>query len=225
VRRLALLLTLLGSFISCGDSKTDGPDPAVTMTAAPAGATSGQIWQQQCGVCHGGAGEGNRALDAPALTQLSSDYLARQLTHFVNGVRGADPKDQAGHRMALSVALLAPSDIPALAAFISTDLPPARPEATLKGEATRGKDYYTHLCSACHGGNALGNPILGAPSLAGASDWYLKSAYQGFLDGLRGQHVNDVYGAQMARLAPALSDENDLDDVIAHIMTLPPKRS
>jgi len=123
VRRLALLLTLLGSFISCGDSKTDGPDPAVTMTAAPAGATSSQIWQQQCGVCHGGAGEGNRALDAPALTQLSSDYLARQLTHFVNGVRGADPKDQAGHRMALSVALLAPSDIPALAAFISTDLP------------------------------------------------------------------------------------------------------
>jgi hypothetical protein len=29
----------------------------------------------------------------------------------------------------------------------------------------------------------------------------------------------------MARLAPALSDEDDLDDVIAHIMTLPPKRS
>jgi cytochrome c553 len=159
---------------------------------------------------------------SPSSRQITSHV---QLTHFVNGVRGADPKDQAGHRMALSVALLAPSDIPALAAFISTDLPPARPEATLKGEATRGKDYYTHLCSACHGGNALGNPILGAPSLAGASDWYLKSAYQGFLDGLRGQHVDDVYGAQMARLAPALSDENDLDDVIAHIMTLPPKRS
>ena len=123
MRRLVLLLTLLGSFISCGDSKTDVPDLAVTMTAAPAGATSSQIWQQQCGVCHGAAGEGNRALDAPGLTQLSSDYLARQLTHFVNGVRGADPKDQSGHRMALSVALLAPSDIPALAAFISTDLP------------------------------------------------------------------------------------------------------
>ena len=223
--RFALLLTLLGSFIGCGDSITDSPDPAATMTAAPMGVASSDIWQQQCGVCHGAAGEGNRALDAPALTQLSADYLARQLTHFVNGVRGADPKDQTGHRMALSVALLAPSDIPPLAAFISTDLPPARPESTIKGDATRGGDYYTHLCSACHGGNALGNQILGAPSLAGASDWYLKSAYQGFLDGLRGQHADDVYGAQMARLAPALSDEDDLDDVIAHITTLPPKRS
>jgi cytochrome c553 len=107
------------------------------MTAAPAGATSSQIWQQQCGVCHGGAGEGNRALDAPALTQLSSDYLARQLTHFVNGVRGADQKDQAGHRMALSVALLAPSDIPALAAFISTDLPPGAARGHLKRRSNK----------------------------------------------------------------------------------------
>ena len=223
--RFALLLTLLGSFISCGDSRTDGPDPAITMTAAPAGADSSEIWQQQCGVCHGAAGEGNRALGAPALTQLSSDYLARQLTHFVNGVRGADPKDQAGHRMALSVALLAPSDIPALAAFISTDLPPARPEATQKATQREAKIITPIFVVPAMVVMRWAIPFWGHLLLAGASDWYLKSSYQGFLDGLRGQHADDVYGAQMARLAPALPDEDDLDDVIAHIATLPPKRS
>jgi cytochrome c oxidase subunit 2 len=70
----------------------------------------------------------------------------------------------------------------------------------------------------------LGNDLLGAPALTGVSDWYLLSAYQGFLDGLRGQHPDDTYGAQMARLAPALPDRDDLLDVIAFINTLPPQR-
>ena len=36
------------------------------------------LGQGQCAACHGAAGEGNRALGAPALTQLSSEYLARR---------------------------------------------------------------------------------------------------------------------------------------------------
>jgi cytochrome c553 len=77
---------------------------------------------------------------------------------------------------------------------------------TLKGDASRGEDYYVNICSACHGGNALGNDACWArPALAGVNDWYLKSSYQGYLDGSRGQHPDDTYGAQMARLAPALA--------------------
>ena len=66
---------------------------------------------------------------------------------------------------------------------------------------------------------------LGAPALAGVNDWYLKSSYQGYLDGSRGQHPDDFYGAQMARLAPALARSDEIDDVIAFIATLPPRRS
>ena len=226
MRRLAILLPLLGFLISCGDDSADSSATAASaMTVSLSGSPSAQIWQGQCAACHGAAGEGNRALGAPALTQLSSDYIARQLRHFINGVRGAHPDDDAGKRMALSVANLSESDIPDLAALITTELPPAQPAPATKGDATRGEDYYVNICSACHTGSALGNDALGAPALAGLNDWYLKSSYQSYLDGIRGTHPDDFYGAQMLRLAPALARGDDIDDVIAFITTLPPRRS
>ena len=75
-----------------------------------------------------------------------------------------------------------------------------------------------------HGGNAQGNDVLGAPALAGLNDWYLRSSYQSYLDGVRGSHPDDFYGAQMSRLAPAVADRDDIDDVIAFITTLAPRR-
>lgn len=225
MRRLTILLALLGSLISCGGDSANSSSSSSAMTVSLSGSPSAQIWQGQCGACHGAAGEGNRALGAPALTQLSSDYLARQLTHFVSGVRGAHPDDDAGKRMALSVANLSESDIPDLAALITTELPPAQPASTITGDAARGEDYYVNICSACHSGNGQGNDALGAPALAGINDWYLKSSYQSYLEGIRGTHPEDFYGAQMARLAPALSKGDDVDDVIAFITTLPPRRT
>ena len=226
MRRLAPLLTLLGVMISCGDTSRSATatNPSPAMTRSLTGAPGEAIWQGQCAACHGAAGEGNRGLGAPALTQLSAGYITRQLIHFVSGIRGAHPDDDAGKRMALSVANLAEADIAVLAVLITTQLPPAQPLSTLKGNAARGKDYYTNICSACHGGNAQGNDALGAPALAGMNDWYLKSSYESYLEGHRGAHPDDFYGAQMARLAPALANGDDINDVIAHIATLPPQR-
>ena len=225
MRRLAILLALLGCQISCGGDSTDSSSTSSVMTVSLPGSPSAEIWQGQCAACHGAAGEGNQALGAPALTQLSSDYLTRQLRHFVNGVRGAHPNDDAGKRMALSVANLDEADIPGLAVLITTELPPAQTAATISGDASRGEDYYVNICSACHGGNGHGNDALDAPALAGLNDWYLKSSYQSYLDGIRGTHPDDVYGAQMARLAPALAKSDDIDDVITFIATLPPRRA
>ena len=226
MRRLATLFALLGCLISCGDDSADSSATAAkAMTVSVSGSPSAQIWQGQCAACHGAVGEGVRALGAPALTQLSASYLTRQLQHFVSGVRGTHPDDNAGKRMALSVANLSETDIPGLAALITTELPPAQPAVTLKGNASRGQDYYVNICSACHAGNALGNDALGAPALAGVNDWYLKSSYQSYLDGSRGTHPDDFYGAQMARLAPSLAKADDIDDVTAFIATLPPRRS
>ena len=140
MRRLVTLFTLLGSLISCGGDGTDTADTAASgMTVSLSGSLSAQIWQGQCAACHGTAGEGNRALGAPALTQLSADYLTRQLQHFVSGVRGAHPDDDAGKRMALSVANLSETDIPGLAALITTELPPAQPLRPLKGTPHGGR--------------------------------------------------------------------------------------
>jgi cytochrome c oxidase subunit 2 len=127
--------------------------------------------------------------------------------------------------MSLSVANLSERDIAGLAALITEELPPAQPPATIKGDADRGKDYYVNICSACHGGNALGNDVLGAPALAGVNDWYLQSSYQSYLDGIRGFHPDDVYGAQMARLAPALANRDDIKDVLAYLASKPTLRS
>ena len=225
MRGLAILFPLLGCLVSCGGDSTDSSATSSAMTVSLSGSPSAKIWQGQCAACHGAAGEGNRALGAPGLTQLSSDYLTRQLNHFVSGVRGAHPDDGAGKRMALSVANLNEADIPGLATLITTELPSARPAATITGDAARGEDYYVNICSACHTGSALGNDALGAPALAGLNDWYLKSSYQSYLDGIRGTHPDDFYGAQMLRLAPALARGDDIDDVIAFITTLPPRRS
>ena len=225
MRRLAILLAFLGCLVSCGGDSTGTSSTASIMTVSLSGSPSAQIWQGQCAACHGAAGDGNRALGAPALTQLSTDYLARQLSQFVSGVRGAHPDDAAGKRMALSVANLSESDISDLAALITTELPPARPAATISSDAARGEDYYVNICSACHSGNGQGNDALGAPALAGLNDWYLKSSYQSYLEGIRGTHPDDFYGAQMARLAPALANSDDIGDVIAFITTLPPRRA
>ena len=222
--RLATLLSLLGCLISCGESSPDASS-GTAMTVSLAGSPSADIWSGQCSACHGAAGEGLPALGAPALTQLSAEYLARQLTHFVKGIRGAHPDDDGGKRMALSVANLSEDDTPGLATLITTELPPAQPTSTISGDAARGEDYYVNICSACHGGNALGNDLLGAPALTGVNDWYLRSSYQGYLEGTRGHHPDDTYGAQMARLAPALAKSNDIDDVIAYITSLPPRRA
>ena len=225
MRRFATLLTLLGCLIGCGDTRNGSiasqPGP---MTASLSGSPDATIWQGQCSACHGAAGEGNAAFGAPALTQLSAEYLARQLRHFINGVRGAHPDDAAGNRMALSVANLDEADVAGLATLIATELPPARPANANKGDASRGEDYYVNICSACHGGNAQGNDALGAPALVGLNDWYLRSSYQSYLDGVRGSHPDDFYGAQMSRLAPALADRDDVNDVIAFITTLPLRR-
>ena len=225
MRRLAILLPLLGCLSSCGDGSTDSSVTPSAMTVALYDSPSTQIWQGQCAACHGAAGEGKRAIGAPALTQLSPDYLARQLRHFGNGVRGAHPDDDAGKRMALSAANLSEKNITDLAALLTTELPPAQPAATVTGDASRGEDYYINICSACHGGNGQGNDALGAPALTGLNDWYLKSSYQSYLGGVRGTHPNDFYGAQMARLAPALARGDDIDDVIAFIASLPPHRA
>ena len=227
MRHLATLLTLVGMLVSCDDTSNDPASNATagTLAASLSGSSSAVIWQVQCAGCHGAAGEGNKALGAPALTQLSADYIVRHLNHFVSGVRGAAAGDNAGKRMALSVANLSEADIPNLAQLVTTELPPAAPTATLRGDAARGEDYYINICSACHGGNAQGNDALGAPALAGVNDWYLKSSYENYLDGLRGTHPDDFYGAQMARLAPALANSDDMNDVIAFITTLPPERS
>jgi len=53
-----------------------------------------------CAYCHGAAGGGSWATNAPRLSNMSDWYLARQLQQFRQGHRGRDPQDFLGAQMA-----------------------------------------------------------------------------------------------------------------------------
>jgi len=62
---------------------------------------------------------------------------------------------------------------------------------------------------------------LNAPKLTGQEDWYLRKQLKNYKDGVRGVHEDDVYGRQMAPMAATLVNDAAIENVIAHIQSLP----
>lgn len=75
-----------------------------TVSAAPSRGNlhnGNNLYQGNCGACHGGKAEGNPALKSPRLAGLDAAYLKRQFAHFRDGVRGTNPQDIPGRQMAM----------------------------------------------------------------------------------------------------------------------------
>ena len=74
-----------------------------------------------CTACHGPKGQGDAALQAPALASRSDWYLATQLTNYKAGLRGADGRDTYGAQMR-AIATTLPDDkaIADVVAYINT---------------------------------------------------------------------------------------------------------
>jgi cytochrome c oxidase subunit 2 len=92
-------------------------------------------------------------------------------------------------------------------------------QAAADGNAQKGAEVFEDVCSMCCGEQAEGGEDFEAPKLAGQYDWYLKIQLSNFRKGIRGTHKDDDNGHVMRPMAMVLSD-TDVDDVIAHIMTL-----
>lgn len=171
-----------------------------------------------CQSCHGVQGEGNEALDAPNIAGLSAEYLATQLRHFRDGVRGVTLADLPGRQMSLICALLQnDDDIRALAQHVA-DFPPEKPPTTLP-PATRYASELYQPCIICHGANGEGVPAVGGPPLAWLDDWYVLRQLQYFKGGIRGAHRQDIGGLQMRAFAAALG-EGQMQELAAHVTTL-----
>ena len=81
----------------------------------------GRKLYETCAACHGAKGEGNAALQAPALAARSDWYLATQLTNYQRGWRGADGRDTYGAQMrAIAATLPDEKAIAAVIAYINT---------------------------------------------------------------------------------------------------------
>lgn len=176
-------------------------------------------YQTHCAQCHGASGQGNDALGAPNLTQLSAAYIQRQLEGFRAGWRKSD--DTYTQTMMAAIASLDASVLSSATSAIDS-LPDINRTAGVihAGNKERGKDLYNAYCSACHGTTAIGNDALGAPNLLGLSQKYLSRQYLHFAEGRRGGNPDDRYGQQMARLAKALKDPQLIDDVSTYVASL-----
>jgi len=188
-------------------------------SAQPAGdAAAGAALYAVCSACHGAKGEGNQSINAPKLAGQASWYLARQLQHFRQGMRGARDEDQFGKQMAAMAATLDEVGIGNILAYLAT-LPDEPAPATVVGDAARGKSLYA-TCAECHGAAGEGIWSTHAPRLSHMSDWYLARQLQNFRQGIRGSHPQDFHGAQMVFMARTLAHERATDDVLAYINSL-----
>jgi cytochrome c oxidase subunit 2 len=95
-------------------------------------ASRGRSLYRTCAACHGTRGQGNWALNAPRLADMSDWYLVRQLGNFQHGIRGAHRQDYYGWQMATMADSLADETaINDIVAYINTLKPdPARTAMT-----------------------------------------------------------------------------------------------
>jgi cytochrome c oxidase subunit 2 len=97
-------------------------------------------------------------------------------------------------------------------------------QSAVPGNAQVGAAQYA-VCAACHGQQGEGQVALNAPKIAGQGGWYLKNQINAYKHGLRGVNDKDIYGKQMAPMANILATDEAINNVVAHIQTLPDKPS
>ena len=96
-------------------------DPGRPRATVPGDVAAGRKLYASCAACHGARGEGNVALQSPALAARSDWYLATQLTNYKTGLRGADERDTYGAQMRAIAATLADEEaIADVVAYIAT---------------------------------------------------------------------------------------------------------
>lgn len=192
---------------------------AVVTPAVAADLEAGKAAYAVCSACHGPEGLGNRAMNAPKIAGQEAWYLKRQLEAFKAGHRGTAAGDTFGAQMRpMAMVVGSPEAQDNLAAYIEA-MPAPKPEATITGDAAKGKAAYP-VCAACHGANGEGNEALGGPRLAGQNDWYLARQLANYQNNLRGHDPKDIFGRQMKPMAATLTSEQAINDMVAYINTL-----
>ena len=178
-------------------------------------------YEVHCAACHGSDGSGNAALKAPNLTHLSEPYMKRQVAAFKQGWRQSSDAASPSAVMAAAIESL---DAMRLDQAVSeaAQLMPVTPKRTSLEEfdLRKGRSQYTAFCGSCHGTMATGNDRLGAPALVGLEVAYLVRQYRAFASGARGSHKSDRYGQQMSRLAKALPNGDQIENVMAYVESL-----
>lgn len=216
---LFLIILILSVITSCNNT-TKPETEGTTDKTVKADIQKGKQLFATCAACHGNAGEGIQAMNAPNLAAQDAWNLHRQLTNFKAGIRGTHTQDTLGAQMAAMAKTLENEQaIADVVAYIKT-LSASPNQQTLKGDIVKGEDYYNMACGSCHGTNASGNESLNSPKLTALNDWYLQRQVLNFKAGIRGSHANDTFGAQMKQIAQTVEEGQMLNDIIAYIKSI-----
>jgi cytochrome c oxidase cbb3-type subunit III len=154
---------------------------AAAAAPGPVADKGGVLYARLCATCHGAAGNGYVADNAPSLR--SPTFLATATDAFLkDAILRGRPGTAMGAYARTSGGPLGPEDAYAIMAFLRAggparvELPPSR-----AGDAGRGKPLYEQLCQRCHGTKTqrvsaihLFNPVL----LDTASDAFLRHAIE-----------------------------------------------
>ena len=214
----------------------DQPTFAETQAELSTDLVAGEAAYAVCSSCHGANAEGNKAMHAPGLAGMESEYMKRQLRHFKRGVRGAHEDDTCGRTMAPMAMMLADaSAINNVVSYIGTlsgqaefdgaadyslSTAAERFELSSSGDPKKAAALYGSTCAECHGEAGEGIWTVNAPALAGLEDWYLASQIKNFRNGIRGRHADDLYGLQMGLVSNTMTDDQAIYDMAAYIATL-----
>jgi len=177
------------------------------------------IYESKCISCHGVYGEGNEALKSPSIAGLSERYIARQLNHFKNGIRGNHEQDTSGRMMAAIAVPLTDAQIVSVSQYLAQlpfqAVPPGEKSAGFIGAG------LFRQCQSCHGAKGQGEESLFAPRIAGQHLWYLTKQIENFKSGIRGMHDEDKLGRQMVDIAKPLDNEH-IELILIHLSKLKP---
>jgi len=217
------LILVLGVFAVAAQAAPAKPAPAkptsakptsanvVRTNAAPATAATapGAFAFDYCTTCHGTAVRGNPAIAAPRLAGLDAPYIAAQLRAYRAGWRGARPDDAPGQEMRRIALALADDAAVARAAreVVHAWHAPVQPD-TSRVIATA----YAP-CAGCHGARGEG---VSAPALSQQASWYLRAQLLRFRAGTRGEHPDDLQGAQMRAVVRDVSAA-DIETIAASL--------
>jgi cytochrome c oxidase cbb3-type subunit 3 len=180
---------------------------------APTELIDGQpLYTRFCAMCHGPAGRGYAADNAPSL--VSATFLATASDEFIRAgiTRGRPGTAMAAYGRALG-GPLTPAQVDALIAHLRRGTPPplAMPSKPIGGDLARGQAIYTAECAKCHGTATqrvsavhLANPIF----LATASDAFLRHAID------HGRPDTPMLSFR-TKLDPA-----QMDDVVAYVRSM-----
>ena len=166
-----------------------------------------------CAACHGEQGISTNPI-WPNLAGQHQAYLMKQLQDFKKGELRHSPV------MAPFVAALTDEEIKAVAYFYSKQARAISKDSQkneLGEKLYRSGDAKKHItaCIACHGPQALGNPLAGFPALANQKEEYALQQLQAFKDKTRQNDLNEIM-----QMITAHMDEEDMRAVSAYLASV-----